>query len=115
MDEKYPASEPCGIYPLHGLDDTLLYRALISRLMRFNDVLDADKLHEALLGLFEIGDWRKLGGRLRVKVKIYVTACFKDKWWTDEEHSKTASSRFMSRSHSQRSSGRSHLLTMCLI
>ncbi|KAJ6126848.1 transcriptional regulator sdnM [Penicillium sp. IBT 18751x] len=75
MDEKHPI-----VYPLHGLDDTLLYRALISRLMRFNDVLDADKLHEALLGLFEIGDWRKLGGRLRVKpngkLEIHVPQTF---------------------------------------
>jgi hypothetical protein len=36
--------------------------------MRFNDVLDAEKLHDALSELLEIGDWRKLGGRLRFKV-----------------------------------------------
>ncbi|KAJ5125494.1 transcriptional regulator sdnM [Penicillium atrosanguineum] len=82
MDEKHLASEPFDVYPLHALDDTLLYRTLISRLMRFNDVLDADKLHEALLGLFEIGDWRKLGGRLRFKqngkLEIHVPRSFTD-------------------------------------
>ncbi|KAK2601761.1 hypothetical protein QQS21_004645 [Conoideocrella luteorostrata] len=33
--------------------------------MRFNDVLDANMLHESFKKLLEIGDWRKLSGRLR--------------------------------------------------
>lgn len=59
---------PEDIYPLHVLDDTKLYRFFVSRLMHFNDVLDTEKLHNALSKLLGIGDWRKLGGRLRIKV-----------------------------------------------
>ncbi|PNP82180.1 hypothetical protein FNYG_04369 [Fusarium nygamai] len=33
--------------------------------MRFDDVLNADKLHQSLSELLSIGDWKKLGGRLR--------------------------------------------------
>lgn len=73
------ASGPFDTYPLHGLDDTTFHRTLISRLMRFNDVLDPDKLYQALLRLFEIGDWRKLGGRLRIKVTRSATARFKER------------------------------------
>ena len=35
---------------------------------RFDDVLDADKLGESLSLLFQMEGWRKLGGRLRLKV-----------------------------------------------
>ncbi|KAJ5104259.1 hypothetical protein N7532_004788 [Penicillium argentinense] len=61
------SSMPEDIYPLHILDDTKLYRFFVSGLMHFNDVLDTKKLHNALSKLLEIGDWRKLGGRLRIK------------------------------------------------
>jgi hypothetical protein len=37
--------------------------------MRFNDVLDPKQLNNALLRLLGIGDWKKLGGRLRFKVR----------------------------------------------
>ncbi|KAE8321612.1 hypothetical protein BDV39DRAFT_210539 [Aspergillus sergii] len=57
-----------------------MYRIFVSRLMHFNDVLDAEKLHNALSKLLEIGDWRKLGGRLRIKqngkLEIYVPRPF---------------------------------------
>jgi hypothetical protein len=36
--------------------------------LRFNDVLDADKLHASLSRLLEIGDWKKVGGRLKLTV-----------------------------------------------
>jgi hypothetical protein len=55
-------------YPVHTLDDIDGNRKFVSWTMLFNDVLDAGKLHNALSTLLEIGDWRKLGGRLRVKV-----------------------------------------------
>nr|POE67104.1 hypothetical protein CFP56_72662 [Quercus suber] len=55
------------VYPLHPLDDTKAARTIVSWLMHFDDVLDADKLHDALTKLLEIGDWRKLGGRMRHK------------------------------------------------
>ena len=51
-------------------DDTPLYRNAISCWkLRFNDVLDADKLHAALTQLIEVGGWTKLGGRFRLNVR----------------------------------------------
>ena len=61
--------ETDDIYPLHMLDDTKTLRDIvITWTLRFNDVLDADKLHASLSRLLEIGDWRKIGGRLRLNV-----------------------------------------------
>ncbi|RDW87132.1 uncharacterized protein DSM5745_03774 [Aspergillus mulundensis] len=55
------------VYPVHLLDDTKAFRNLVlTWTLRFNDVLDADKLHASLCRLLEIGDWRKVGGRLRL-------------------------------------------------
>jgi hypothetical protein len=57
------------IYPVHALDDTKIFRnLLITWTLRFNDVLDAGKLRSSLARLLEIGDWKKIGGRLRLKV-----------------------------------------------
>lgn len=57
------------IYPVHTLDDTRTLRSiLITWTLCFNDVLDAEKLRSSLARLLEIGDWRKIGGRLRLKV-----------------------------------------------
>jgi hypothetical protein len=56
------------IYPIHALDDVKSNRAYVDWLMVFNDVLDAKKLNDALSRLLDIGDWKKLGGRLRFKV-----------------------------------------------
>lgn len=58
------------VYPLHFNDDTKALRGLtLSWTVRVDDVLDADQLHRALGRLLEIGDWRKLGGRLRMRVR----------------------------------------------
>ncbi|KAK3290462.1 uncharacterized protein B0H64DRAFT_59197 [Chaetomium fimeti] len=55
------------IYPLHMLDDTKTLRGIVvTWVLRFNDVLDANQLHASLSKLLEIGDWRKMGGRLRL-------------------------------------------------
>lgn len=56
------------VYPLHALDDIKPNRMFVSWMMRFNDVLDAQLLNSALSRLLEIGDWKKLGGRLRFAV-----------------------------------------------
>ncbi|KAH8664672.1 hypothetical protein BX600DRAFT_464840 [Xylariales sp. PMI_506] len=69
------------VYPLHIMDDySALHSPSIGCLMRFDDVLDADKLHRALESVLEIGDWRKLGGRLRFdkagKLKLHVPRPF---------------------------------------
>lgn len=65
------------IYPVHMLDGTKTLRTIVVVwTLRFNDVLDADALHDSLSRLLEIGDWRKLGGRLRLKVSFSViSAC----------------------------------------
>ncbi|KAI9368158.1 hypothetical protein BJX61DRAFT_550644 [Aspergillus egyptiacus] len=59
-------AEADRVYPVHFIDQGGLIRAsIISYTFRFNDVLDASKLHSSLIKLLEIGDWKKLGGRLR--------------------------------------------------
>ena len=64
-----PLVESDDIYPVHMLDDTKTLRGIIvTWTLRFNDALDADKLYASLSRLLEIGDWRKVGGRLRLKV-----------------------------------------------
>ena len=63
-----PSSITEDIYPVHALDDTKTFRMFINWTMCFNDVLDPEKLHNSLSRVLNIGDWRKLGGRLRVKV-----------------------------------------------
>lgn len=66
-----PAVESDDIYPVHMLDDTKTLRDIVvTWTLRFNDVLDADNLYASLSRLLEIGDWRKVGGRLRLKVSF---------------------------------------------
>ncbi|KAJ5090283.1 hypothetical protein N7532_008967 [Penicillium argentinense] len=55
------------IYPLHALDNNPNWVVWV---MRFNDVLDAKKLNDSLSRLLDIGDWRKLSGRIRCKVRL---------------------------------------------
>jgi hypothetical protein len=51
------------------LDDTKTLRNIVvTWTLQFNDVLDPELLHISLLRLLEIGDWRKVGGRLRLWV-----------------------------------------------
>lgn len=58
------------IYPVHPTDDNKTNREkTMSWTLRFNDILDAEKIQDSLRRLLEIGDWRKLGGRLREKVR----------------------------------------------
>jgi hypothetical protein len=57
------------VYPLHMLDDTKTLRSIVvAWTLRFDDVLDVEKLHKSLSRLLEIGDWRMIGGRLRLRV-----------------------------------------------
>ncbi|KXJ88747.1 hypothetical protein Micbo1qcDRAFT_189807 [Microdochium bolleyi] len=63
-----PRVQSDDVYPVHMLDDTKTLRGIVvAWTMRVDDVLDPEKLHGALARLLEIGDWKKLGGRLRVK------------------------------------------------
>jgi len=53
------------------LDDTANNRGIpLSWTMKFDDVLDGDKLNESLTRLLSIGNWRKVGGRLRLNVRF---------------------------------------------
>jgi hypothetical protein len=76
--EAKPAdSVPEDVYPVFTLDDNETLRGIVvTWTLRFNDVLDADKLHKSLWRLLEIGDWRKLGGRLRLNAsrKLEISA-----------------------------------------
>ena len=59
------------IYPVHRLDGNKTLRTIvIAWTLYFNDVLDPDKLHTSLSKLLEIGGWKKIGGRLRLKVRF---------------------------------------------
>ncbi|KAK2775312.1 lysr family regulatory protein [Colletotrichum kahawae] len=69
------------VYPVHFFDDTKPFRGmLLNWTLRFDDVLDADKLESSLSRLLEIGDWKKLGGRMRLspddKLELHVPECF---------------------------------------
>ncbi|ORY68233.1 uncharacterized protein BCR38DRAFT_336233 [Pseudomassariella vexata] len=55
------------VVPVHFFDNTQVNRQLfVCWTLRFDDVLNVDKVHDSLSRLLEIGDWRKLGGRLRM-------------------------------------------------
>ncbi|XWW93342.1 hypothetical protein V2A60_001275 [Cordyceps javanica] len=54
------------VYPTGRIDNALSIKPMVLSLtLRFDDVLDAAKLHAALCTLLGTGDWRRLGGRLR--------------------------------------------------
>ena len=55
------------VYPIH-LQDFNLRKLIMACTLRFDQVLDADELHAGLARLLEMGDWRKLAGRLRRNV-----------------------------------------------
>ncbi|KNG50040.1 hypothetical protein TW65_02958 [Stemphylium lycopersici] len=78
LTNSYPDDD---VYPLHAFDDTKTLRGiLIAWTLCFNDVLDADKLQSSLTELLEIGDWRKLGGRIRLNqagaLEVHVPRTF---------------------------------------
>lgn len=58
------------IVPLNRFDDAPLTRKVIVEFtMRFDDVLDPEKLRTSLDKLLSRHDWRKLGARLRLNVR----------------------------------------------
>ncbi|KAJ3548197.1 hypothetical protein NM208_g1124 [Fusarium decemcellulare] len=60
--------ESDAVYPLYFLDDISTGRFIaLSEILLFNEVLVGNKLHEGLVKLIHQGDWRKLGGRLRMR------------------------------------------------
>lgn len=68
LDSSSPDDDDL-VYPLHALDTTDgLKRLSCEWLYRFDNVLDADKLNDALTRLLSMGHWKKAGGRLRTRV-----------------------------------------------
>lgn len=64
-----PTVDSDTIIPLSVDDDTNVNRRLhFNMMMRFDDVLDPEKLRGSLEKLLGRGDWRKLGARLRLDV-----------------------------------------------
>ncbi|PYI00200.1 hypothetical protein BO71DRAFT_479018 [Aspergillus ellipticus CBS 707.79] len=55
------------VIPLHSQDDTWMNRGIaLDFTVKFDQVLDPEHLRRSLDRLLEIGDWRKLGARLRL-------------------------------------------------
>lgn len=71
-----PARVPTDtVIPLNGHDDTAANRDIvIDFTLRFDDVLDVEKLKAALAKLASLGDWRKLGARVRINVGSVCSA-----------------------------------------
>ncbi|KAF3761042.1 hypothetical protein M406DRAFT_296579 [Cryphonectria parasitica EP155] len=84
-EPQRPARVPTDeVIPMYDFDSRPQIRdIIIGWTLRFDDILDADKLHVALVRLLEIGDWRKLGGRLRKngngQLEIHIPAEFTPK------------------------------------
>lgn len=59
------------VIPMHKQDDQLVNKALtLDYSMKFDDVLDVDKLIGALKKLLEKPGWRKLGARVRLNASV---------------------------------------------
>ncbi|KAF3057231.1 lysR family regulatory protein [Daldinia childiae] len=72
------------VIPLHRFDDTPINRKVIVEFtMRFDDVLDPNKLRLSLEKLLSRRDWRKLGARLRLpgdgKLEYHIPDSFSAK------------------------------------
>lgn len=59
------------IFPTHLIDNADLIRpCIVSYTFRYQAVIDVSKLRDSLIALTEIGEWRKLRGRLRLNVSL---------------------------------------------
>lgn len=57
--------------PLHYFDNTHQLKSTVMCLtLKFDDVLDADMLHESLIKLIKNDHWRKIGSRLSIGVSV---------------------------------------------
>ena len=68
--QSQPVTVPTDtIIPLHYWDDVPPMRAVcVDVAFRFDDVMDLEKIRMSLSRLMEIGDWKKIGARLRMNV-----------------------------------------------
>ncbi|KAI8961970.1 hypothetical protein F5Y11DRAFT_357297 [Daldinia sp. FL1419] len=72
------------VVPVHRFDDTPINRNVVVEFtMKFDDVLDSDKLRLSLEKLLSRRDWRKLGARLRItekgKLEYHIPESFSEK------------------------------------
>lgn len=68
--EPPPTVPTDEVIPLHILDGNRVVQAILLEFTyKFDDVLDVVKLRNSLNRLLEIGEWRKLGARLRLNVR----------------------------------------------
>ena len=59
------------VVPIHFFDDNSINRSVLLYLtLRFDKVLDPERLRLGLERLMNLGDWRKLGARVRMTVII---------------------------------------------
>ena len=73
-----PVHDDDVVYPLHMLDDSKTLRSIVvAWTLRFDEVLDVEKLYDSLSRLLEIDDWRMIGGRLRLRV-ILLHTCYSE-------------------------------------
>ncbi|KAI2614885.1 hypothetical protein GGR54DRAFT_632530 [Hypoxylon sp. NC1633] len=85
VKRRQPLTIPSDtVIPLHRFDDTPVNRKVIVEFtMRFDDVLDPDKLRFSLEKLLNRRDWRKLGGRLRLnadeRLEYHIPEYFDEK------------------------------------
>ncbi|KAJ3493368.1 hypothetical protein NLG97_g4776 [Lecanicillium saksenae] len=74
--------DEADVFPVHKLDSMAEYQKFLAKVMLFNDALDANMLNASLSRLLEIGDWRKLGGRIKKdsngRLQIHVPRQFSD-------------------------------------
>ena len=68
---RQPPREPTDdVLPARFFDDSPMVRGIVMRWMvQFDDVLDANKLYDALETLLGMEGWRRLGGRIRSNVR----------------------------------------------
>lgn len=62
--------------PLYYFDSTHQVKSTVMCLtLKFDDLLDADMLHESLIKLIKNDHWRKIGGQLRLGVSVPSHIC----------------------------------------
>ncbi|KAF5639236.1 hypothetical protein F52700_4088 [Fusarium sp. NRRL 52700] len=74
---QFPTVPTDEVLPMHAFDDTpFMRKSPMLWTIRFDEILDADMLNEALSKLFEMDGWRRLGGRIRLndqgKAEVHV-------------------------------------------
>lgn len=70
------SSETDHVFPIHAFDDSGLNRSMVvTGLLRYSSLLDANKLRDSLVTLLHTGDWKKLRGRLRFDASSSLMIC----------------------------------------